>query len=523
MKNNKNILLVILYFILVSLFVSSCNVTDPTEGLEVRLNTFSRETLVSSYIYDANTLQTVTQTVTIKFVGANSSLIVDETNESQTEFTTKNGIFIFGIKDGTEIELDAANYDSELAELKLSKKGTQTKNLFMVNPANLPSNSENETFDGGNTNSSGTLQNTVTHTTTMGTNININAGTVMTTKSGSPLSGDLTMSVSVIPLTSANSYNVSQEILTSGSELVNPMMKFNFTINDPSGNSADNFSTPISFSLNISDDLEVPYVNGETIFVWRKSNSSGLYKKVGEASFSSSLSLSKQLRITFGSLNGSTNSAGDLILGNATQTCTAAINVANLPNDFSSDLQFFNDNGVLVATSNTGSFEIEIPNDGLQISSVRINADLDDPYNTGIELTNNLSIVCGTNDVELNFPTQLMSVRCDIIGICTAKDPAVVVNPNISFSYKKTDASTWQSQNLVNGIAVVTGLEIGANYEITATYRGNTGTAVFKIVSQQEIEIVELSNPEDLLSSGVNSSTTPPTLFMEIDIGNECD
>ena len=263
------------------------------------------------------------------------------------------------------------------------------------------------------------------------------------------------------------------------------------------------------------------FLEREVISVWKENSTSGLWEKVGEASYSSSAV--KSFSITAGALNGTTSEPGELVLGNSDQTCSATLNIYNLPSDFASTLQFFDSEATLIGTTNNSTLDLDIADTGLKISTIRMNADLDNPYTTGIELASNVSVVCGTNNIELSFPEELMSVRCEIIGICTAKDPAVVVNPNMSFSYKKQGATTWQSNTLINGVAVVTGLEIGATYEITATYRDRTGNAVFEMISPNDIQIVKISNPENLLSSGVNSSTTPPTLFMEIDIEDECD
>ncbi len=531
MKNKivYGILLIILT--ITGLFISSCEITDPVDGLEVRINTYTRETLVSSYVYDANTLKSVPEKVQITFTGEDASLIVDETNEPKTTFTAKNGIFIFGVADGTEIStanpinvsilLEAKGYNTETAILKISKPGNQTKNLFMISPETLPQNSDSETFDVGSANNSGALEQDVQHTTAKGTNISLTGGTVIKKEDGTPLSGKLKMNLTSIPLTSENRYNAPREMITSGNELISPLMKLNLSVTDGSGNSADNFSESLSFNVIIPEDLAIP-IDGSIITVWKENRNSGLWENVGEVTYSSSAN-SKNIYISSGSLDGTSSEAGALILGTSSQVCTATITINNLPSDFNSTIQFFDSNASLIGATNNSTLEIDIDDSGIEISSVRINADLDDPLNTGIELGSNFSIGCGTNNIELNFPAELMSVQCEIIGICTAKDPAVVVNPNISFSYRKVGASTWQSNNLVNGIAVVTGLEIGANYEITATYRGQTGNAIFEIVSAQDINIVEVSNPENLLSSSVSSSTTPPKLFMEIDIEDECE
>ena len=125
--------------------------------------------------------------------------------------------------------------------------------------------------------------------------------------------------------------------------------------------------------------------------------------------------------------------------------------------------------------------------------------------------------------IPSNFPANLVGAKFDITGICTAKDPVVKVFPNASFSYRRIGSQTWQSGSLVNGKATITGLEIGATYEVTASYRGNTGNAQVKVTSASVLDILDITNPENLLSQSVDESTTPPTVKLSIDIGNECD
>ncbi|KAB2837490.1 MAG: hypothetical protein F9K45_12705 [Melioribacteraceae bacterium] len=174
--------------------------------------------------------------------------------------------------------------------------------------------------------------------------------------------------------------------------------------------------------------------------------------------------------------------------------------------------------------SNSGSnFYFEIPEGGATVASVRINADLNNPFNTGTELGSNIALTCGSKSTTLNFPSNLVGVQFDITGICTARDPQVVVFPNATFSYRKKGTQTWQGGSLVNGKASITGLEVGATYEVTASYRGNTGNAEVRITSSSAVDILQISNPENLLSSSVDASTVPQTVKLTIDIGNECD
>ena len=153
--------------ILTNIFFLSCEVTEPTEGLEVRLNSKSRETLVTGYVYDSNTLQPVEGSLTATFVGNNSSQIIDETNEETTVFTIEDGIFVFGVEDGTEysttspfvvnIIIKGDGYTTKNETIEIKKHGYLTKNFYVINPDNLPSDSDSDSFEIGETDNAGVL------------------------------------------------------------------------------------------------------------------------------------------------------------------------------------------------------------------------------------------------------------------------------------------------------------------------------------------------------------------------------
>ena len=524
--------LTILIALIALTFLLSCEVTEPTEGLEVRLNTFSRETLVSGYLYDANTLQPVEENLSVIFTGNNASKIIDETNEPKAEFTAKEGVFVFGVSDGTQfsaaspfkvnVTVEANNYNTETQTISIKSKGYQAKNFYLVNPTNLPSNSENETFSAGNSDNSGTLTQGVQYTTSNGTIISFDDGTTMLDANGSPVSGNLTSQITIVPLTTGNQYNAPLNINTSSNETVNPILKFHFSVMDQSGNSVSDFSQVVNFSIPVPEDLVDHFGSGETIAIW-KQNNSGTYNQVGEATLASSLQSGKGFAyVTESTIEGSTNSAGNLLFGNTESTCDASLTITNMPPGFNSSLQYFDENGTLLANNGQSTIDFEIPSDGLTIASVRLNAELSNPFNTGIEFGSNIVLQCGENSASLNFPDDLIGINIQIIGLCTEKDPVVVVNPNMTYSYRKEGSSTWHSGNLVNGESTVTGLEPGIYY-VTASYRGKTGNAKFDIVDTQTVTLVEVSNPENLLSAEVDLSTSPATLIMEIDIEDECD
>ena len=518
-KYTKAVILLLFSIVITGLLITSCEITDPTEGLEVRLDAISRETIVNAYVYDANTLQAISD-VKVTFTGDNASKIVDETNDPITQFDADNGIFIFGVEDGTtfsssspfkvNVKLEANGYTTETSTVKFTSQGTHSINFYLVDPNNLPGDSETDSFD-AYADANGSLTSNLEYTTPKGTVLEISSGTTLQDENGNPLTGELNVNITVIPITSENTYN-AREIYTQNDETISPMIKFNLSITDQNGREVDEFSENIAFSIILADELKSEYTAGETIPVWKQNSSEGYWEQVGEVTVTAN-----------GTVEGSVDEAGVLILGSIVQKCSSTITITNLPDNFSSSIQFFDSKGSLIASTTSSSLSLEINSSGVVAKSVRLNAELSDPFNTGYEVASNVSLQCGNNSVTIEFPAELMSLSFDITGVCTTRDPVVVINPNMSFSYKKQSSSTWQSGNLKNGKAVVSGLEIGETYEIHASFRDNTGISRFKIISESSIDILEESSSDNIIGSEVKTTTDPPTIKYQIDIGDECD
>lgn len=533
MKFNKKLFFPFFLLIITTAFVTSCEITDPVEGLEIRLNSQSRETLVSGYTYDANTLQPVAENLSVTFVGENSNKIVDESNERKSVFTVKNGMFVFGIEDGTEITssdpfevnviIGGNNYSTETQKFVIKKTGFHTQNFYLINPSTLPNNSDSDYFELGNTDNSGALLYDVQHTTSMGTTISIASGTVMLDENGLPVTGELLSQITVIPLTPENQYNAPQSFTTSTNETVNPVVKFDFKITNGTGNSVDHFSQSVSFSIPVPDGLELPVTDGEILPLWKQNNLTGDWEKVGQTSVSTvSLTGKSDSKIMTGILNGTTVDAGSLLFGISEETCDASLEITNVPLYFNSAIQFFDEDGRLIVANKSWTVEFEFPTTGLTIKSIRLNAELSDPFNTGIEIGSDINLHCGYNSTALNFPVNLVNMQVRIVGVCTSREPVIVVNPNITFSYKTEGSSTWQSGTLVNGKTILSGLKPG-NYEMVAAYQDHSGKAGFQIVNSSTVNVLEVDYSENLLSADVDTTTEPVTFIMEIDIGDECN
>lgn len=511
----------------IALIINSCDIKNPTEGIEVRLNTFTRETLVGTYFYDAATRNSISQKVTVTFSGANASKIVDETNDAKTVFSAEKGILLFGIQDGTQfsqsspfevtVKLEASGFDTKTEIIKIYSKGIQSYDLFMNNSSTAPQNADEGTGT-AQTDNSGTTQSEVQVTTEGG-------GTTVTIPSGTDLgnlSGNITVEVTTVPITTENIYSVPQNLSLSNNSTIEPAATINVSITDQSGNSSSNL-VQVSIGGIVNPRTGTEYLPGETVGFFMQNTTTGNWDHVGTGTATSPAPQGRLGKTNV--IGGAVVAGAVIIIGNEETTCTSVLTITNIPDGFNkSSLRFFDAEGNRMNPSNSGSnFIFEIPEGGTTIASVRINADLNNPFNTGTQLGSNISLSCGNNSTTLNFPSNLVGVQFDITGVCTSRDPKVEVRPNAPFSYRKKGTQTWQSGNLSNGKATITGVEVGATYEVTASYRGNTGNAEVRITSASAVDILQITNPENLLSSSVDASTNPATVILVIDIGDECD
>ena len=511
------------------LIISSCDIKSPTEGIEVRLNTITRETLVGTYIYDANTNEAINQTVKVTFSGPNASSIIDETNETKTVFTTKNGALIFGVKDGTSFSedspfkvtanIESTGFETRTEVIEILSKGFQSIDFYLINPNTLPSNTDQGSATG--TAANGTTTSNVVLTTNGGTTVNIPSGTNLTTSTGAPLSGNITVNIKSIPITPQNNNNVPKNLSISANSSIAPAISIDLSVKDQSGNSA---STNLEVKVPFAGGIVNPrtgndYKAGDTMEIYTFNTTTSLWEIQGVGTLSGTLPKNSLGKTNAGLvLIGTMPTQKVSVVGNSQGTCKANFVLLGLPNNFNySSLKFFKSNGTELTASNNGDrvFVIVAPDAGLSSVSVKLN---------GTVLNSNITLSCTSAPVfDVTLPSNLISIVLDITGKCTARDPVVTVNPNAAFSYRKVGTSQWTGGSITNGKATITNLEVGATYEITATYRGNDGTGKFRVNSATGFEIVDVSDPGKIISQTIDATSTPQKVKMVIDIGNECD
>lgn len=243
MKKSIYIVSAIFALTVSSLFITSCDIKNPTEGLMVIANTIARQTTVVVNISDPEG-PNISSPITVKFAGPDSAKVIDEVNKKITMRSTTDGNFTFSIKDGTAIsgaspvrlvlQCRAKNNDYLDVDcpVVINSTGSQSVYLKMIKKTALKDAGIEQvsTPTTGTTNSNtGAVVTPVTVSTPSGTQVTIPTGSVLKDASGNPLTGQINVSVT-----------------TYSQRAVNLLPSHNVTINNNSMRSAMSFEVQVT-------------------------------------------------------------------------------------------------------------------------------------------------------------------------------------------------------------------------------------------------------------------------------------
>lgn len=290
---SKNILLITLLTLLTSMSVmlTSCDVKNPVDGLEVRIKNISRNTYLSAKIFDAATGDLVTKNVEVKFSGESKDKIISSTNTPITSLNTTQGLIAFSLADdlipsaSTPVKLNlvcsASGYINTSKPIQIYEEGTSEFRIVMTSVDNTPDGVISNTESTGSSDASGATTEPIAVSSgndiSSGASaaISIPAGTVLLDENNNPLTGAISSTVTYFnPLdeSSTNSFpggfnvNVEDEngVESSGGFVTAGFVSIDLTVG---GQSVEGFSNG---SLDI--DIEVPQetinpTTGETVKV----------------------------------------------------------------------------------------------------------------------------------------------------------------------------------------------------------------------------------------------------------------
>ncbi|PKL88515.1 MAG: hypothetical protein CVV23_09760 [Ignavibacteriae bacterium HGW-Ignavibacteriae-2] len=207
MKNRITVLtLLIIFASALGIFITSCDIKNPVEGLEVRLRNISRTTYLKVQIYDATAGTLIKdKNVNVIFEGANKGDVITSTNSTITSTISKDGVINFSVKDNLTPSIEnpirlvlvanADGYFETSKSIKITKSGLSTFNFVMASYINTPDGVKtNEETTGAASSTSGANRDIAVSSgrevnSGAGADITIPAGTIFKDAAGEVLSG----------------------------------------------------------------------------------------------------------------------------------------------------------------------------------------------------------------------------------------------------------------------------------------------------------------------------------------------
>ncbi len=203
MKNEKISLMLISLSLIFMLFVTGCDIKSPVDGVELKVNTMPRTTVVNFSVYDAATSQLITDEATITFKGKDGNKVISMTNENLSSITTKKGIINFAISETIKVpsKQDPVNvtavvsvngYVSSSTQLRITSPGISSYSIELASYITPPKGVESHETDGKAT-ASGVEKDIVANSS--GSNgkatVTIPKGTILKNSAGKVLIGDV--------------------------------------------------------------------------------------------------------------------------------------------------------------------------------------------------------------------------------------------------------------------------------------------------------------------------------------------
>ncbi|MGE5499222.1 MAG: hypothetical protein ACM3Q2_14160, partial [Syntrophothermus sp.] len=287
MKKYLYSLTLLIPLLISALFSSGCDIKNPTEGLVVVVNTISRQTLINVNISTPDG-KNVSSPVTVRFSGPDSSVVIDEVNNSIAFKKTANGNFSFAIKDGLpksasapvklilHLKSDNNDYMEVSYPVQIYETGNQRFDLTMFRLDSLKSSGvdrlKNIPTDGKADPATGAVTSPVDIVTPGGTEVVIPKGVVLKDANGSPLSGSLNVSVTSYSQQAANQLPFNSTII--GGKIVTSALACEISVTDQNGKTAGSLQgsgakvyVPAGNAINPS--TQKPYEPGETVYICR--------------------------------------------------------------------------------------------------------------------------------------------------------------------------------------------------------------------------------------------------------------
>lgn len=315
MKNKKVSLLFLSLSLIISLFVTSCDVKNPVDGIELRVKTLARTTVVSFSIYDAATENLIKPTsITATFKGKDGDKIITMVNEPLTSATTTTGIINFAIADNiiptpespaeVTVVISGDGYVSSSKQLFITSPGATAYSIELANynstPAGVVSKVTTGSANSGGTTAPIVAGSGVESNTGASANISIPQGTELKDGSGNTLSGNVEARVTYFNPNdeqSLNSFPGGFSVDTGaerGSFVTAGFSAIDITVG---GQKVENFGNGVEIGIDVPADVKNPETGanvapGDKIPLWSYNEDTGAWTKEGEVTVPTVLSKS---------------------------------------------------------------------------------------------------------------------------------------------------------------------------------------------------------------------------------------
>lgn len=316
MKNIKTLLTLFATFLITFTFlISSCDVKNPVDGIEVRIKNIPRTTTIRVEFVDAKTGQQILDKIDVSFGGPNAADVITVNNKSMTQTSTTEGVIFFAVNDAKNpnpqnpvnvlVVAKSPNYISTSQLIAISKTGA---NYFTINMTNVTANQQptgvtttaksNLTSTSSNTGTTQpiTVATNENNPSSVGASITVPQGTILKDASGNKLTGNVNARVTYFNPTEEEALKTFPGGLTVNTN-TNGLGNFTsagFTaINMTVGgtNVAQFEGGNVEISFDIPADLFNPETGqkvkvGDKIPMWSYDEINGTWKKEGDYTIS---------------------------------------------------------------------------------------------------------------------------------------------------------------------------------------------------------------------------------------------
>ena len=518
-----------LFILLLSMLIVSCNFRNPADNLKVIFSFKSTSAIISGQFLDAGTGLPVEETeISLHIQGEGAEYVLDLAGASKTDFTVENGFVTFGIDENVipteaapvalNIIAEAPGYVTSSQPLLIDKDRPFQFTMNMVNIANPPDGVGANASIAGQAGLDGALLNTISLNTTepiskAGARLSIPAGTVITDRNGSPLTGQLTTTMLFYSNLQDNAlaafpggFAVTLEKNEVGARESVVFTTAGFVaieILDSSGRTAKSFSQPAQIEVDVSGQTLNPetgasITTGNILSFWSLDDEKLEWAFEGKGALTTP-DAAGNYKLGFQLTHLSYYNLGWAFNFEDGSACRRSRNVI---------LRGISDYTQLNFTLQTqaGRFlraGAVATNDSIFVlKNVRASTPVVLSFQAfGNEIGRvEINDLCAAGDIPVALqaaPEGRSDVNIKVSAYCK-NQPELVLRPTVPIYFRKKGTSTWYYAGLMtDGELTVNDIEIATTYEVKVTYGGKTKMAEYTIQVGQAAYILEFEISDD--------------------------